>query len=265
MNPLVVIKVAIEKVPVTKYALSVAGIVAVIAIIKSFGINNFQIPLISILIMIGLMVLLFVFSSLTKSSDKTLQFAGYILVYTVVFISCFSSLLLASCIFFGKPKPLDEIVYLKKNDLNTVNDNRTIIKNCIIQSTLNDTLFPLVCTIKGEVKINSNEIIFQPQYGIIKKNPRKKIPGDSLSIKYVRVYLSTFGSEGWIPLNKSNVLEINKTLHASNTVIIPKYRFKMSKNKKIDLSLCWLTFAITVDTPQRIEAYTFIQSSHDIF
>ncbi|KRB55499.1 hypothetical protein [Flavobacterium sp. Root186] len=79
MNPISVIKEAIKEVPIVKYALGIAGVVAGIAIIKSFNLSNKDIPLISILIMLGLMILLFVFASLTKSQDKILKFAGYLL------------------------------------------------------------------------------------------------------------------------------------------------------------------------------------------
>lgn len=60
--------------------------------------------------MLGLMILLFVFASLTKSQDKILKFAGYLLVYTVIIITCASAFLLADSVFFNEPKPIEEIL-----------------------------------------------------------------------------------------------------------------------------------------------------------
>jgi hypothetical protein len=126
MNPFSLLKESITKVPFVKYALGVAGIAAAIAIIKSFGIQNNHIPIISILIMLGLMVLLFIFSSFTRSVDVNLKRGAYILVYTTIFITCISCFLLASSVFFDFPKPITR--YLSSPDQEIVGDN--VINAC---------------------------------------------------------------------------------------------------------------------------------------
>lgn len=108
--PFRVLKDAINKVPFIKYALAVAGIGGAIAIIKSFGIENYTVPVLSLLVFLGLMVLLFVFSALTKSNDKKLRFAGYLLVYTVVLVTCASAILLATSIFLKVPDTFKNII-----------------------------------------------------------------------------------------------------------------------------------------------------------
>jgi len=107
-NPISVLKEAINKVPFVKYALGIAGVAAAVAIIRSFGIDNTSVPIISILVMLGFMVLLFIFSTLTKSKERPLKIAGYVLVYTTVLITCISSVLLATSVFFDTPKPIDQ-------------------------------------------------------------------------------------------------------------------------------------------------------------
>jgi hypothetical protein len=118
MNPLQTLLKAIEKVPYVKYALGIAGIFAAIAIIKTFGVENFNIPVISILIMLGLMVLLFIFSRVTNSKDRVVQTGGYILIYTTIAITCLSCFLLASSVFFDYPKPISEYGIFKKDTTN---------------------------------------------------------------------------------------------------------------------------------------------------
>ncbi|WP_445908611.1 hypothetical protein [Yeosuana sp.] len=107
-NPFAILKEAIDKVPFVKYALGIAGIAAAVAIIRSFGIDNSSVPIISILVMLGFMVLLFLFSTLTKSKERPLKIAGYVLVYTTVLITCVSSVLLATSVFFDVPKPIEQ-------------------------------------------------------------------------------------------------------------------------------------------------------------
>ncbi len=119
-NPFKILNAAIQKVPFVKYALGVAGVAAAIAIIKSFGIENYSsIPVISILIMLGFMVLLFLFASLTRVNDRPLKIAGYILIYTTVTITCVSSILLASSIFFDRPKPITQYGIFQKDKIDT--------------------------------------------------------------------------------------------------------------------------------------------------
>lgn len=65
--------------------------------------------------MLGFMVLLFLFASLTSLKDKTLKIAGYILIYTTVAITCISSILLVSSVFFDKPKPITEYSIFEKD------------------------------------------------------------------------------------------------------------------------------------------------------
>lgn len=128
IEPLKILNDAIKKVPFVKYALGVAGICAAIAIIRSFGIDNYQsIPILSILIMMGFMILLFVFSMLTKSKDLTIKIAGSILVFTTVIIACLSSILLTLSVFFDIPKPITSYgIFVKDEKTNeSIKTNNT--------------------------------------------------------------------------------------------------------------------------------------------
>jgi hypothetical protein len=117
ISPISLLKEAVEKVPFVKYALGIAGVAAAIAIIKSFGIQSNHIPIIGILIMLGLMVLLFIFSSFTSSVDQNLKRGAYILVYTTIFITAVSCFLLASSVFFDFPKPIARYISTSGNEI----------------------------------------------------------------------------------------------------------------------------------------------------
>jgi len=133
-NPFTILSEAIKNVPFVKYALGIAGIVGALIIIKSLNANENIFPLLPILIMLGLMVLLFLFSTMTTSNDKVLKIAGYILVYTVVLITCFSSILLIYNLFFNEQKPINQLGYQKKKDSTTISLTDTIKnKNNIIK------------------------------------------------------------------------------------------------------------------------------------
>lgn len=106
MSPFQILKEAIKKNPSMKYALGVVGIAAAIAIINGFGIQDAKLPVITILILFGLMILLLIFSSISKSKDPNLRLAGYILVYMTLIIVCVSGCLLISAITLNWPEQL---------------------------------------------------------------------------------------------------------------------------------------------------------------
>ncbi len=105
-GPFKILNEAIKKVPFVKYALGVAGMAATVSIIKLLSIEDYNIPIISILVVLGLMVLLYIFSNLSKGKDRHISTSGYILVYTIVIITCSSAFLLFTSVFFDFPKPI---------------------------------------------------------------------------------------------------------------------------------------------------------------
>src|SRR5580658_6581886 len=61
-NPLIILKSAIKAVPAVKYALGIGGIVAVVAIVKSFGLG-FKVAAFGTIVMIVLMSILLLFAT----------------------------------------------------------------------------------------------------------------------------------------------------------------------------------------------------------
>lgn len=113
MKDLKFFKDDVNEIPVSKFFLGILGIAGVAAAIKGFGINDYTIPVITILTIIGVMVLLVIFSSISKSKDRKLKLAGYIMTYTTLTIACLSAMLLFSSAFFNFPLKLAADTKLK--------------------------------------------------------------------------------------------------------------------------------------------------------
>jgi hypothetical protein len=94
---------AVKKVPSVRYALGVAGIGVAAAIVYGVFQGDAQTAVLGTAIMIGFMVLLLVFASLTPTKSKNIQYAGFVLVWVTVACFCAVLLFLSSSFFFRWP------------------------------------------------------------------------------------------------------------------------------------------------------------------
>jgi len=101
-SPPSILKQAIKAVPAVKYALGIAGIIAVIAIVRGFGID-LRIALFGAIVMFVLMTMLVVFASLAR--QKGSQFRLPALVFTWFSLICVMavSIVLFTSVFWGRP------------------------------------------------------------------------------------------------------------------------------------------------------------------
>jgi hypothetical protein len=107
-TPPSVLKQAIRAVPAVKYALGVAGVIAVIAIIRSFKID-LRLALIGFMVMIVFMVILLLFSKLSPQHNSFFRVPAMILTWfsLLLFIASASALFLS--VFWGWPIELRTI------------------------------------------------------------------------------------------------------------------------------------------------------------
>jgi hypothetical protein len=108
LSPLGVLREAIQAVPPVKYALGVAGMGAAAAIIKQF----LSTPLEAALGVVGvffMMVLLFVFASLRRSSEA-MYYPSLILIWVTLALFLGTLSLVVTSVFFRKPMPYPELV-----------------------------------------------------------------------------------------------------------------------------------------------------------
>lgn len=107
LSPAKILKEAIRAVPAVKYALGVAGIAAVIAIIAGFKIN-YKVTVLGIIIMFLLMFLLVIFSAFARSATKSLRNLGLTLAWSFVILTIATALLIFTEFFFSWPRPLEQ-------------------------------------------------------------------------------------------------------------------------------------------------------------
>src|SRR4051812_44281370 len=100
-----IIKEATKAVPFVKYALGIAGLVAVITLIKAYQIN-FQVAVWGTIILIFLMVVLFIAASASNKQLNEAFHPSTLLLWSVEIIFIGIICLLTSCVFFKKPLDL---------------------------------------------------------------------------------------------------------------------------------------------------------------
>ena len=108
-GPFEVLRVAIKAVPAVKYALGVAGVMAALAIGRAFF-SSTHVALIGALSMLGLMVLLLVFSAASKLGPRFLQLPALVLTWAILIIFVLCASLTVTSAFFEWPKPLPDLI-----------------------------------------------------------------------------------------------------------------------------------------------------------
>lgn len=109
INPLDILKQAINKVPVVKYALGVAGIAAAIAIIRTL-ISDLRVAVFGIILMLVLMTVLFIFAKVTAIASKEIRLAAIILMWFSLLLTIASASLLFTSVFFDWPINLKRMI-----------------------------------------------------------------------------------------------------------------------------------------------------------
>src|SRR5579864_6793394 len=106
-SPLNVLRGAIRAVPAVKYALCIAGIVSVVAIVKSFGIDS-RLGALSAIVMLVLMAVLVVFARLAKTPADQFVMPVLVLVWFSLLITICTAAGLFGSVFFRWPADLQQ-------------------------------------------------------------------------------------------------------------------------------------------------------------
>ena len=108
-SPSVILKNAIEAVPAVKYASGVAGIAAAVALVAGL-ITNYKIAVFGIILMLGLMTVLVVFSSLAQAAPGDIRILALLLAWAFVILIIATSSFIFTGFFFHWPRPLESYV-----------------------------------------------------------------------------------------------------------------------------------------------------------
>jgi hypothetical protein len=102
-SPVTVLTTAVRAVPAVRYALGVAGIVSVIAIVKAFHLD-LALAAAGSLVMFVLMTALVIFARLSKFGTLSLQRPALVFTWFCLLLTMAASLLLFTSVFFGIPR-----------------------------------------------------------------------------------------------------------------------------------------------------------------
>ena len=109
------LKEAIKAVPAVKYALGVAGVTAVVAIVSAFKIS-LTVAVFGTITMFGLMFVLVLFSWFSKNARQDARIPALVLVWTFVLLTLITATLFLSSFFFHWPRPLEGYVSAKSQE-----------------------------------------------------------------------------------------------------------------------------------------------------
>jgi hypothetical protein len=107
--PIQLLKDAIRAVPAVRYALGVAGVASVIAIIAGFQID-YKVAVFGTIIIFGLMFILLIFSGFASSASSNVKPLALTLAWGFVVLTISASLFLLSSYFFQWPRSLEAYV-----------------------------------------------------------------------------------------------------------------------------------------------------------
>lgn len=118
-SPTQILSDATKAVPAMRYAVAVAGLGAVVAIVAGFRIDP-RIAIFGVLIVLGLMFMLVIFAAFSRHSTSSLSHLSQFAAWCFLFLTVGSVGFLFSSFFFDWPKPLREFFPLDKVHANAV-------------------------------------------------------------------------------------------------------------------------------------------------
>jgi hypothetical protein len=105
MEPFKLITEAIRAVPAVKYALGIGGVIGVIAIVKSFGID-YRVAVFGVVIMLVLMTVLVIFAKLTAKRESVFHWPAIIFTWFALILIIATAIALFTSVFWGRPLEL---------------------------------------------------------------------------------------------------------------------------------------------------------------
>jgi hypothetical protein len=77
-------KEAVKRLPAIKYSWGLVAIICILALINFFKLGDAEVVFRSSLLALGIIFLIFIFSFLTRTNDKAIRYAMYILTYVII-------------------------------------------------------------------------------------------------------------------------------------------------------------------------------------
>jgi len=106
INPLSILKQAIQTVPSVKYALGITGIASVLAIVSSFGIS-LKVAFFGVFLILILMIFLLIFAKLSSNPEGAFYYPARVLMWSTLVLILATSLFIFTSVFFRWPLSLN--------------------------------------------------------------------------------------------------------------------------------------------------------------
>ncbi len=108
LQPLNVLRTATKAVPALKYAVGVSGLIAIVAIVRQFGLSPQSAALGSVVVLV-LMVGVFVFARLSAFTGRKVYIPAMMLLYSFTLLVILVASFLFTSAFMDWPKPLGQL------------------------------------------------------------------------------------------------------------------------------------------------------------
>jgi hypothetical protein len=131
-----VINEASKRVPFLKHAVGLTGILALLALVKSYGLS-WNVAFWGGMIILGLMAVLFLLSKAVTNKNHPYHRAAFIFVCGMGGLFILTNILLVSCTFFDYPKPVKEIINSSDTKTDSTKTDSAKIAASHVQSTNN--------------------------------------------------------------------------------------------------------------------------------
>lgn len=218
MNPFSVLREAIRAVPAVRYALAVAGIISVIAIVQAFNIG-LRVALVGAIAVLVLMVVMVIFARLSRTAGHALNLPALVLTWFCLALTIATATVLFFSVFFRVPVNLTS--WLGVHDEPTSN---SVPAEARFHFDNTGTWFGVYASGIGTTNIVGNTLIVTIETGRVTRNPNSH----AWTIKYISVEVAKAANGSWNALTESEKQSVDWRLKtASDSVALDGMRFSM--------------------------------------
>lgn len=115
ISPVEILRDAQKSVPAVRYAVGIAGVAAVVAIVAGFQLD-FRIAVFGTIIVLGLMFVLVILSSFVAHSGPSVAILATFAAWSFLFVTIAVSILLVTSYFFSWPRQIDSYIGSQPNN-----------------------------------------------------------------------------------------------------------------------------------------------------
>ena len=209
MDPFRILREAIKAVPAVRYALAVAGVVSVVAIIQGFKLD-FRVALFGALAVLLLMVMMVIFARLTRASGKSVMIPALVFTWFCLGLTMATATTLFTSVFFSKPLDLTAWV-------NPREGSKAIPDGKVARFQFDNTgsWFGTYASGTANAKVLKDGLSVTIENGEVKRNPGVS---DNRVVKYISVGVAQSRADSWQFVSHSPKQSVNWQLQTDADV-----------------------------------------------